>query len=132
MSDRGGIDALLDLMDEAFRGRGIEDSNESQALLTNLATVPATAWTSSPEGAVRSVADIALHVGACKVMYDDYAFGAGTLEFGTPDVEPWSTATVGTGRGHHLAGDHPRKADRPRRRPRLGCRAGPSETDESG
>ena len=39
MAGRGGIDALLVLMDEAFRGAGIEESNESQALLTNLATV---------------------------------------------------------------------------------------------
>ena len=39
MAGRGGIDALLALMDEAFRGAGIEESNESQALLTNLATV---------------------------------------------------------------------------------------------
>ena len=44
MAGRGGIDALLDLMDEAFRGAGIEESNESQALLTNLASVPETQW----------------------------------------------------------------------------------------
>jgi len=30
---------LLYLLDEAFLGRGIEESNESQALLTSLATV---------------------------------------------------------------------------------------------
>jgi hypothetical protein len=33
MASRGGIEALLYLLDEAFRGRGIEESNESQALL---------------------------------------------------------------------------------------------------
>lgn len=89
MAGRGGIDALLDLMDEAFRGRGIEESNESQALLTNLATVTDDQWRALPAGAVRSIADIASHVGACKIMYDDYAFGAGTLRFGTPEVEPF-------------------------------------------
>ncbi len=95
MGDRGGIDALLELMEEAFRGRGIEESNESQALLTNLASVPPEAWTALPAGAVRSIASIAIHVGACKVMYDDHAFGAGTLQFGTPAVEPWDeTASV--------------------------------------
>ena len=41
MAGRGGIEALLDLMDEAFRGVGLEASNESQALLTNLASVTA-------------------------------------------------------------------------------------------
>jgi hypothetical protein len=33
------IDLLGYLMDEAFQGSGIEASNESQALMTNLATV---------------------------------------------------------------------------------------------
>ena len=40
MASRAGIEALLYLLDEAFRGRGIEESDESQALLPNLATVP--------------------------------------------------------------------------------------------
>lgn len=47
-----------------------------------------------PFGAVRSIAAIALHVGACKVMYDGYAFGPGTLRFGTPEVEPWPEHAV--------------------------------------
>jgi len=56
MNDRGGIETLLGLLDEAFRGAGIEGSDESQALL----------------------------------MYDEYAFGAGSLTWGTPAVEPWA------------------------------------------
>lgn len=87
---RGGIEALLTLMDEAFDGGGIEASNESQALLTNLATVADDQWRARPEGVTRTIESIALHVGACKIMYDDYAFGAGTLQFGTPEVEPWT------------------------------------------
>jgi uncharacterized damage-inducible protein DinB len=94
MADRGGIEALLYLLDEAFRGRGIEESNESQALLPNLRSVPDEAWLAVPPGAARSVAAMALHVGACKVMYADYAFGGGTLQFGTPEVEPWPEDAV--------------------------------------
>ena len=90
MAGRGGIEALLDLMNEAFRGRGIEETDESQALLTNLATVTDEQWRALPAGAARSIADIAGHVGACKIMYDDYAFGPGTLQFGTPEVEPFA------------------------------------------
>jgi uncharacterized damage-inducible protein DinB len=86
---RGGIEALLGLMDEAFDGGGIEASNESQALLTNLATVSGDQWRARPAGVTRTIESIALHVGACKVMYDDYAFDAGALRFGTPAVEPW-------------------------------------------
>ena len=87
---RGGVEALLELMDEAFDGGGIEASNESQALLTNLATVADEQWRARPPGVTRTIESIALHVGACKVMYDDYAFGPGSLRFGTPEVEPWT------------------------------------------
>jgi uncharacterized damage-inducible protein DinB len=90
MASRNGIEAMLDLLDDAFRGRGIEASNESQALLTNLESVPDEAWRALPTAAARSIESIALHVAACKIMYDDYAFGAGTLRFGTSAVEPWT------------------------------------------
>jgi uncharacterized damage-inducible protein DinB len=89
MGNRGGIEALLYLLDEAFRGAGLEQTDESQALLPNIRSVPDDAWHALPEGLSRSIASIAIHVGACKVMYDDYAFGAGTLRFDTPEVEPW-------------------------------------------
>jgi hypothetical protein len=91
MGDRGAIEALGYLLDEAFRGVGIEASDESQALLPNLATVSPEAWRALPPGASRSIESIALHVGACKIMYDDYAFGPGSLRFATPEVEPWGT-----------------------------------------
>jgi uncharacterized damage-inducible protein DinB len=81
------IVALLHLLDEAFEGTGIEESNESQALLTNLATVTEREWTTLPQGATRTIESMVRHVGACKVMYADYAFGPGTKQWGTPDVE---------------------------------------------
>ena len=90
MTARGGIEALLNLMDEAFAGAGIAESNESQALLPNLRSVPEDSWHAVPDGLARSIEAIAIHVGACKVMYDDYAFGPGRLRFGTPEVEPWA------------------------------------------
>ena len=70
---------MLYLLDEAFRGAGIEESNESQALLPNLRSVPDSAWHALPDHAARSIEAIAVHVGACKVMYDDHAFGAGKI-----------------------------------------------------
>ncbi len=89
MPGRGGIEALLYLLDEAFAGRGIDTSNESQALLPNLATVDERAWRALPPGAARSIESIVLHVGSCKVMYDDYAFGPGTLTWVDQVVQPW-------------------------------------------
>lgn len=89
MSDRTGIETLVYLLGEAFLGAGI-GSDESQALLPNLATVDPDAWRALPPGAARSIESIAIHVGACKVMYDDYAFGSASLRFATPEVEPWT------------------------------------------
>jgi uncharacterized damage-inducible protein DinB len=89
VTSRSGIDAMLYLLDEAFRGVGIEESNESQALLPNLRSVPASAWHTIPEGMSRSIEAVAVHVGACKIMYADYAFGSASLRFATPAVEPW-------------------------------------------
>ena len=87
---RAALDTVLYLMDEAFRGPGLEESNEAQALLPNLATVTDAIWRMKPLGVVRSIESIVMHVGACKVMYDDYAFGDGTLRFGEPPAEPWA------------------------------------------
>jgi hypothetical protein len=86
---RAALDTVLYLMDEAFRGPGLEESNEAQALLPNLATVTDAIWRMRPLGVERSIEAITMHVGACKVMYDDYAFGGGTLRFGQPPAEPW-------------------------------------------
>src|SRR2546428_232883 len=83
------VQELLNLLDEAFAGAGIEASNESQALMTNLRSVDERAWRLRPAGAARSIESIVLHVGTCKVMYDDYAFGRGTLRWGEPAVQPW-------------------------------------------
>jgi uncharacterized damage-inducible protein DinB len=81
------VDSLLHLLDEAFEGRGIEESNESQALLTNLASVTEAEWRARPSGATRTIESMVLHVAGCKIMYADYAFGPGTKQWGTPDVE---------------------------------------------
>jgi hypothetical protein len=41
-------------------------------------------------GSVRTIAEIALHVGSSKVMYTDYAFGERSLTWESVEVEPWS------------------------------------------
>lgn len=88
------INSLLALLAEAFEGRGIEESNESQALLTNLATVDERIWRARPPGATRTIESMVIHVGACKIMYADYAFGRGNLQWGTPEVQPWADGTA--------------------------------------
>jgi hypothetical protein len=85
------IDELVYLLREAFSGEGIADTNESQSLLTNLMSVEKPMWRTAPPGGVRTIESVALHVGSCKVMYDDYAFGPGRLGWEDPEVEPWTT-----------------------------------------
>jgi hypothetical protein len=83
------VDELLYLLNEAFEGKGIEETNESQSLMVNLASVDKAMWRAIPEGGVRTIESIAVHVGSCKLMYDEYAFGPGKLQWGTSEVEPW-------------------------------------------
>jgi hypothetical protein len=85
----GAVEELVYLLNEAFEGRGIESSNESQSLVANLATVDASMWRKVPRGGVRTIEAMALHVGSCKLMYDDFAFGSGKLGWDDPDVKPW-------------------------------------------
>jgi hypothetical protein len=87
--DVRAIDEIVYLLDEAFSGKGIEETNESQSLLANLATVDDTTWRAVPAGGSRSIESITLHIGTCKLMYDDYAFGAGTRRWDDPDLQPW-------------------------------------------
>jgi hypothetical protein len=83
------IDETVYLLNEAFAGAGIEETNEAQSLLANLASVDEASWRATPPGGARTVESIALHVGACKIMYDDHAFGGGTLRWDDPGFPPW-------------------------------------------
>jgi hypothetical protein len=112
------IDELVYQLDEAFSGKGIEKSNESQSLVVNLASVGESTWREVPPGGTRTIESIVLHVGSCKVMYDDYAFGPGTLRWDSPDVEPWRrgeaplTETIDwLERSHRRFVDHVRALD---------------------
>jgi uncharacterized damage-inducible protein DinB len=83
------IDEFTYLLDEAFHGTGIEETNESQSLIANLVTVDDAAWRAVPPTGTRTVESVVLHVGSCKLMYDEYAFGGGSLTWDDPNVLPW-------------------------------------------
>jgi uncharacterized damage-inducible protein DinB len=84
----GAIDEVVYLLEEAFRGTGIEETNEAQSLLANLATVADAEWRRTPTGGTRTIESIVVHVGECKIMYDEYAFGAARLTWEEP-LAPW-------------------------------------------
>lgn len=81
MSERS---LLVYLMDHAF------DTGEFHSLMGNLRSVDEAMWTQPLPNSLRTIGEIALHVGSSKVMYTDYAFGGGSLTWESSEVEPWS------------------------------------------
>jgi hypothetical protein len=81
-SDRKEIDILCRLIEDAFAG------NSSDSLMNNLANVREQDWTALPPGGERSIVDILEHVGWCKWMYEDYAFGSASLHGDQPPMIP--------------------------------------------
>lgn len=75
------VDQLLYLLDEAFEG------NPEHSLLGNLRTAAAEDWDWKPRGGARTIREIVGHVGACKYMYDNHAFGDGKLTWADPLVD---------------------------------------------
>lgn len=84
------VEELVFILEDAFGGKGIVQTGESQSMLGNLATVSEDRWRAIPQGGERTVASIVLHVGGCLVMYDEYAFGSGRRQWDDPGLVPWS------------------------------------------
>jgi hypothetical protein len=72
------VDLLLYLMDEAF------EREVGHSILGNLSTVTEDDWLWQPPGGHRLIADIVGHVGACKYMYDNHAFGDAAMTWEDP------------------------------------------------
>ena len=79
--DRAGIDVLLWLLEGAFEGT-------EHSLLVNAASVRDEAWARVPEGAGRTVGAILGHVGGSKYIYENFAFGDASLEWGKGVMVP--------------------------------------------
>ena len=84
---RVAIETLAGLSEYAFEG----DSDES--LMANLLDLREGDWTALPPGAERTIADVLEHVGWAKWMYEDYAFGPGTMRGDEPPLIPAHGAT---------------------------------------
>lgn len=74
------VSQLLYLLDGAF------DGPDWHSLLGNLRAVTPEDWLWVPAGGQRAIRDIVRHVGSCKLMYHDHAFGEGTLTWDDPLV----------------------------------------------
>jgi hypothetical protein len=69
------VSQLLHLFDEAFEG------SDWNSLLANLRSVTPDDWLWVAPGGKRSIREIVQHVGACKFMYQDQAFGDGQISW---------------------------------------------------
>jgi uncharacterized damage-inducible protein DinB len=76
------IDMFCWLIENAF------SSDDSQSLLANLKDLRQDDWQALPPGGSRTIADILEHVGWCKWMYEDYAFGNAELKGDQPPLVP--------------------------------------------
>ncbi|MEJ7838874.1 MAG: DinB family protein [Thermomicrobiales bacterium] len=74
------ISQLVALLDSAF------DGADWDSLLGNLQTTVAEDWEWIPDGGSRSIRDIVRHVGGSKFMYENSAFGDGSLTWDHPLV----------------------------------------------
>ena len=69
------------LLDAAFEG------TDWHSLLGNIRSVKRADWRWVPQGGERSICEIVQHVGGCKFMYHNHAFGDATLTWDHPLVD---------------------------------------------
>jgi uncharacterized damage-inducible protein DinB len=81
-ASRVAIETLARLSEDAFEG------DLDQGLLGNLRDLREGDWTALPTGGELSIADALEHVGWAKWMYEDYAFGPGTMRGDQPPLVP--------------------------------------------
>lgn len=74
------VSELVALLDEAFQG------TRWHSLLRNLESVTPADWLWVAPGGRRSIRDIVAHVGGCKFMYQNQAFGDGQFTWDDPPV----------------------------------------------
>ena len=79
---RVAVETLAWLIEDAFEG------DPDQSLIGNLRDLRAEDWTALPAGANRSIAEVLEHVGWCKWMYEDYAFGKASMRGDQPPLIP--------------------------------------------
>ncbi len=79
---RAGIDQLLYLMDQSF------DGNDEHSLLANMGSIQDEDWQWLPQRGGRSIFDLVRHIGECKYVYENHAFGDGSMRWTQPETVP--------------------------------------------
>jgi hypothetical protein len=82
MSARTEIEVLLDLLDSAFqRPLPANWSDGWHSLISNLENVRDEDWNWLPPDGARSISRLAAHCGVAMLVYADYGFGAGKIQW---------------------------------------------------
>lgn len=95
------VNFLVSQLDGAFEG------DREHSLLGNLRNVGDDDWLWTPPGGERSIHDIVEHVGWAKYMYENHAFGDGSLRWDDPLIaetdqpRPKAQAIEWVHDGHH-------------------------------
>ena len=84
---RIAVEQLLYLTDNAFETVSAP-ADEAHSLLSNLRSVADDDWLWVPPGGGRRIFDIVRHVGECKYVYDNHAFGDGAMRWDRPGIVP--------------------------------------------
>ena len=92
---RAGIEQLLYLMDQSF------DGNDDHSLLSNLRSICDEDWQWLPQGGSRTIFEHVRHIGECKYVYENHAFGDGSMHWAQPETVP--TVSQDTSRDDVLA-----------------------------
>ncbi len=79
---RLAIEQVIYTMSEAFEG------NDEHSLLANLRSLMAEDWNWIPPGAKRSIFAIVQHIGECKYVYENHAFGDASIRWDRPGSVP--------------------------------------------
>jgi hypothetical protein len=79
---RAAIDQLLYLLAEAFEG------SREHSLLANLKSCSRDDWRWRATGGERTILQIVRHVGECKFVYGNHAFGDQSMRWDTPGTIP--------------------------------------------
>lgn len=83
---RAAIEQYLYLMDQAF-----DAPRDGHPLLSNLASVTDDDWLWLPPGGKRCIFQLVQHIGECKYVYDNHAFGDGSMRWDVPGSTPTVT-----------------------------------------
>ena len=78
---RGAIEEYCYLLDEAF------DGTAWHSVMSNLRDLRPEDWLWLPPAGGRPIGEMVAHIGACKYMYENHAFGDGSLTWDDPLVD---------------------------------------------